>query len=252
MKYPLLVTALVISALAQGDANEEYIPKCHHIYVGPDFFWDHYKSKSTHQKLGTDAIFGGLRAGYDYRNPNAIYLGTEGQYGIGWGRYKNYVKPDPIAHTYSHREKIGLVPILAHVEQRLGYTFQSNLSCRTTLAPFLGLGWYYSKIDSRQNHSFQWFYGVIGLRGDQAFSENFEVGFRAKVMYSFAGGMHLKYEREKWKMENTWGYEFGIPLTWQIGCCREWDIELQPYLLRLNARSSGEILGIRLLFGYNF
>jgi hypothetical protein len=49
-----------------------------------------------------------------------------------------------------------------------------------------------------------------------------------------------------------WGYEVGVPFEWALGTCHTFDIQLKPYLLKLNMNSPETILGARLELGYNF
>jgi hypothetical protein len=51
---------------------------------------------------------------------------------------------------------------------------------------------------------------------------------------------------------NMWGGEIGLPLVWHVSSRQRWDIQLEPYFLKLNFSEIQNIYGTRLLFGYRF
>ncbi len=252
----LLSTTFLIFSFAFAEENDAVCickQNYHRIYVGPDLFWERLKSNSSGEmvKLSLNTLYGGIRSGYDYLKPEAFYLGTEGLFAIG----RTYTKTRLVSWFDTGRHNDFFTPLIANLEQRFGYTFQSPITCKFTLTPFIGIGWYYLKPQFDDNHSSSnWVYSAFGFRGDQLFYENFEVGFRIKAMYIFAGQIRMWFINKTIKItiKNTWGYEVGIPFTWHIGCTRKWDIQLHPYLLKFNIDDTGLILGARILFGYNF
>ncbi|NGX46661.1 MAG: hypothetical protein K1000chlam3_00021 [Chlamydiae bacterium] len=259
----LLPTVLLTFSFAHAEETACICePKYHRVYVGPDLFWDHLAPDTSEIEgieISGNAFYGSIRGGYDYLRTKAFYFGIEGQFGIGI----SYITVCITDYTplwegnfpCKYHEKIRRTPWIGHLEQRLGYTFQSPIFCSTTLVPFVGIGGYYLRPHCKNSSSFShWFYGAIGLRGDHAFSENFDVGLHLKTMYVFAGENRFAIQSESVKssIRNVWGYEVGIPFTWYIGCDQQWDIQLHPYLLKFDANNTSNILGIRLQFGCNF
>ncbi len=240
-------STLAIATLACSFAFSEEKPKStdqhHRVYLGPDIFWDHFHEKSFSKEETSDtkinSLYGGLKIGYDYLKPETFYFGTDGLVAIGRSSTSKSHSDTNSTSTVNGKSKSS--PLFANVEQRYGYTFQSPISSKSTITPFIGIGWYYIRPQFDNNFHTNWFYGAAGLRVNQQFSDNFDVGFNIKAMHAFAGNI-----------KNFWGYEAALPLTWHVGTSKKWDIQFQPYLLKLDADSRGQILGARLLAGYSF
>jgi hypothetical protein len=49
-----------------------------------------------------------------------------------------------------------------------------------------------------------------------------------------------------------WGFETALPLRWLLGSSNRWDLEFEPYLLKLNLNSPQTIVGARFMLGYSF
>ena len=228
------------------------------IYAGPDIFWDYFDVEYSYEGeeffLKSNTFYGGVRIGYDLLKPEAFYFGGEGKFAIGRTEVQQR-SLEKDSFDRRHSQKFKNSPLLANLEQRFGYTFQSPIACKFSLAPFVGAGWYYSRPQFNDDTlSTNWFYAAIGLRGDQQFLENFDIGFHLKGIYTFA----VKCKMRMWSktiiasLKNTWGYEFSLPFTWHLDCAQKWDIQLQPYLLKLDVRSVSQILGARIEVGYVF
>jgi len=232
----------------------------HRVYVGPDIFFDHmsvqYHSGDSNVHASSNAVFGGLRMGYDYLKPRTFYFGTDGLIAIGKASFKAYSTywwEDN--NSYSMRTKNKTSPLFTNIEQRYGYTFQSPISAKSTLVPFAGIGWYYTKSKSDTGTSLaNWFYGAAGLRIFQQFCKNFDVGFNLKAMYAFTGKQHVRTWNGtcKERIRDVWGYEVALPLTWHVEASKKWDAQFEPYLLKLDVSDRTQILGARLLAGYSF
>ena len=67
----------------------------------------------------------------------------------------------------------------------------------------------------------------------------------AEQQFKFEDGKRTKHN-------NMWGGEIGVPLGWHIGTTKRWDIQLEPYFLKLDFSEVQNIYGTRLLFGYRF
>jgi hypothetical protein len=63
----------------------------------------------------------------------------------------------------------------------------------------------------------------------------------------------FKYEGGKATTHgHMWGAEIGVPLAWNIGFTDRWDIQIEPYFLKLDLSSVQNIYGTRCLLGYRF
>lgn len=250
---------MVIFSFADAAEERKELPR-HRGYLGPDIFFDHmhvqYHSINSDVSASSNAIFGGLRIGYDYLAPQTFYFGTNGLIAIGTSSVKeNSTYYWDYYGFYNIHTEHKTSPLFTNIEQRYGYSFQSPVSIQSIIAPFAGIGWYYTKSTWDQKHSFAyWFYGAVGLRISQQFYKYFDIGCNLKAMYTFAGQLCVEKESNTFKepVKKTWGYEIALPLTWYIDISKKWDIQCEPYLLKLDVNTRNEILGIRLLAGYNF
>lgn len=255
----ILSSALLTMQFANAEESAEYCEQKNvRVYAGPDLFWDHFDMDYTNETeelhLNSDTFYGGAIIGYDRIATDELYIGGEGKFAIGRTEIEQRSRRYG-SHKKYHKQKANGSPLLANLEQRLGYSFQSPIACGFSLAPFVGIGWYYSRLRFNDpNHSINWLYVAVGLRGDQQFLDNFDVGFRLKGMYTFAGSRKTTSwdESNIVSLKNTWGYEFSLPFTWHLDCDRKWDIQLQPYLLKLNVKGTNLILGARVEAGYVF
>jgi hypothetical protein len=260
----LLTVALLSCSFAYCDQESEFTKQIksqyHRVYIGPDVFIDYIQQKNADREIvnvKSKTVFGGLKVGYDYLKPQAFYFGTDGLISIGKGFYKERRTYPSDYYIFRFRENLQFktTSLFANLEQRYGYTFQNLISSKSTLIPFAGIGWYYSKFQFDNNLSFvNWFYGAAGLRVTQQFCENFDVGFNLKAMYAFAGRSHTKwwFATTTENIRNAWGYEVAMPFTWHVGESKKWDLQFQPYFLKLNVNNQYQILGARLLAGYSF
>jgi hypothetical protein len=223
------------------------------FFFGPDIFVDSGQTAFTHNaeysaEFSRVAIFGGLRASYEYLKPREFYFGAEGLCALGQTVEKEsyhytsqlyYSRMTPTTAQYTTKR----LALFSNIEQRIGYTFQSMRLTRSTLTPFAGLGWYcvapqFNSLSSAG----RWFYWAGGLRMTQEFSRSLDVGFNLKAMYAFAGNT----------MKGNWGYEVAVPFSWHLGASQRWALQFQPYLLKLKADSDRQILGLRLLTTLDF
>ena len=237
MKYFILILATIILTSSMGyskvvtSKHKETQP--HRISIGPDLFVVHVHDV----KDSLNNVYYGLKLEYDYLQPDAFYLGMDGLAAFG----KLFIGHKSFSNT----------SLFTNLDLRSGYTFQSPICDKSSIAPFVGIGGYYCRAQY-DNPSFSdiCFYGSTGLRAIQRFSEFFDVGFNLKALYFFAGAYRVEGEKRRID-NNSWGYEIALPLTWHNevkGC----DFQLQPYLLKLDMFERPVILGARLQTGFNF
>ena len=120
------------------------------------------------------------------------------------------------------------------------------------MTPFLGLGVYnIFPIDHYHKEGFRedlpYFMG--GLRLRYTLCHIMDIGLNAKVLRTVNARQEFQFAGETAKThQNFWGGEIGVPLIWHIGCSQRWDLQLEPYFLRI----SDSVYGARTLFGYRF
>lgn len=188
-------------------------------------------------------FFLGLRLGYEYLKPEAFYFGIDIlAAGANHGFHESFK---------GHRipQSDGLAGF-GFFELRFGYTLSSN---KWLLTPFLCLGGY--SFGSGSHHHFDdgFSYFGGGIRSRYEISQIFNLGLNLKIFGSFDTDEHFRFLGIKKSDHNgLWGGEVGLPLIWYVGSHKRWDIQLEPYFLKLDFAEVQNIYGLRLLFGYHF
>ena len=214
--------------------------------------WSHFHGDLLKQ----DVYYGGLRFGYEFLQPDAIYANTDVVALLGathstvWGRTLN--KEDGTKAWDRTKEvfKGKRGHLWTNVEQRIGYTFASSLVPNATVSAYVAPGYHYEHVKGNQAN---WMYVATGLKTLQQFTDTFQLGLDLKVMYAFAAhdkGMFT--HPTTLGKKQFFGYEVGVPLSWTLGACKTFDIQLKPYLLKQNMNSQETSLGARAEFGFKF
>ena len=263
----ILVTALIsLAASVQADRLTKVEVTTtdtsinNRFYVGPEFMWSHFNGGLTSQSydfsLKQNVYYGGLRFGYEYLKPQALYANTDAIVALGADHdnliaEKNEIAADKkiVGHIKEafkgHRGHLWI-----NLEQCLGFTFASSRIPSCTVSFYGAPGFHFEHVKGTKAH---WWYVATGIKTYQQFTDSFHLGCDFKVMYAF--GAHdqgiLLLPTTLGKKE-FWGYEVGVPFEWALGNCHTFDIQLKPYLLKLNMNSPETILGARLELGYNF
>lgn len=223
--------------------------KCpHHIYLGPEFFLFDLNTHVDRMKVYGLNFFAGLRLRYEYLKPKAFYAGID--LFSAWSPNGSHAKFKKF-HFHRNNNNIGF----GNLELRLGYTFASG---RKMFTPFLGIGAYsFGNYGSYFHFSESMFYYNFGMRSLFEVSRPFSVGINWKIFRTSDTEQKFKFlvEGHKIKLtdhDNMWGGEIGVPLVWYVGSKRRWEIQLEPYFLKLDFSEVQNIYGTRLLFGYRF
>ena len=230
------------------------------VYAAPEFMWSHFKggleSDSWDFSLKQNVYYGGLRFGYEYIKPKALYANTDAF--VALGSDHNHIMQEK--HEIAQDKNLGAHVkealkghrghLWTNIEQRLGYTFVSSLVPSCTVSLYGAPGFHYEHVKGTKAH---WWYAATGLKTLQQFTDHFHLGCDLKVMYAFGahdeGTLTLPTTQGK---KEFWGYEVGVPFEWKLGESSAFDIQLKPYLLKLNIESPETILGARLELGYSF
>ena len=214
-----------------------------HIYIGPDAFAFDLDTHVKYVKIHGVRYFLGPLLRYEYLKPNAFYAGVD--FLASWGNKKFKLTSD--RYKFEGKGGIGF----ANLELRLGY------SCTTkngTISPYLGMGAYgFGNTASKELIG----YFATGMRSLFAVNPSFSMGLNLKVFCAPDAERRFKFrldghEKRLREQETIWGGEIGIPLAWYLGASKRWEIQLEPYFLKLDFSSVQNIYGTRLLFGYRF
>jgi hypothetical protein len=262
----LASTVLALSSLMGVDrCSKVEVQVCesenhNRLYLGPEFFWSHFNARLDSVGIGLsykrDVYYGGLRFGYEYQRPEGFYANTDAIAALG--ATHQHIK-DEANELTTDRNVTGHIRetlkghkghLWTNIEQRLGYTFNSSLIPTCSVTWYGAPGFHFEHVKGSKAH---WWYAATGLKTLQQFSDHFFLGCDLKIMYAFAAhdqnALILPTTTGK---KEFWGYEVSVPFEWKIGDSGAFDMQLVPYLLKLNLDSPETILGATLAFGYNF
>jgi hypothetical protein len=215
-----------------------------HIYFGPEIFAFDLNSHFKNVRVHGSKLFLGLRLGYEYLKPEAFYFGIDIMAaGANHGFHESF-------REHHVPQSNGLTGF-GNFELRFGYTFTTNSWLAT---PFLCLGGY-SFGSGNHHHHFDEGISYLGggVRSRYEISQIFNLGLNIKIFGSIYTDEKFRFLGIKQTNHNgLWGGEFGLPLFWRIGSHKRWDIQLEPYFLKLDFSEVQNIYGTRLLFGYCF
>ncbi len=231
--------------------NERSIPTIstfkknpNHLYFGPEIFAFDLDTNFKDVGIHGTKFFMGLRLGYEYLKPNAFYFGIDlmGAAGIH-GFHETFKR----FHVPRNHGTTGFV----NFELRFGYTLMTDRWLATSYfcngAYVYGNGCHDHYIDGGMS------YLGGGVRSLYEVSRAFNVGLNAKIFASIYTNDKFKFLRIKRSNHHgQWGGELGVPLIWYPGSHKRWDIQLEPYFLKLDFSQVQNIYGLRLLFGYHF
>lgn len=220
----------------------------HHIFLGPEAFLFDLNTHVKSVKVDGLKLFGGLRLRYEYLKPKAFYAGVDL---FSAASSKSFHAK---YHGY-HFHRNSNVTGFGNFEFRLGYTFAPK---NKMLTPFLGMGSYSF---ANYGHHFHFresmVYYAAGMRSLFDLNRLFSLGLNLKVFRTDDTEQKFKYLFMGHKIkhvehDNMWGAEIGIPCVWHVGSTKKWEIQLEPYFLKLDFSEVQNIYGTRLLFGYLF
>ena len=256
MKNILLPSALIISVFgSELYGNESTVTPVatmisgfkqnpNHIYFGPEIFVFDLDTHFHNVRVHGSKFFLGLRLGYEYLKPDAFYFGIDLMLAGGSHGFHESFKGH---HIPQGNGRTGF----GNFELRFGYTC-STINWLVT--PYLCLGSYAFGSGSRHHH----FDGGMsylgsGLHSRYEVSQIFNLGVNAKIFASTYTDERFRFLGIKQTNHHgLWGGEVSLPLIWRIGSHRRWDIQLEPYFLKLDFSEVQNVYGSRFLFGYHF
>jgi hypothetical protein len=245
-----IFSSLLLTSIAQGNGNNQTIISAskhpHHFYFGPEFFWYQLNIDIDDVNVYGTPFFWGMRVGYEYLQPQAFYAGIDLAGASTNTDFKACKNECDLTWHHADRE-------FGNFEVRLGFTFAP----KNWLASFfLGAGIYsLFPLDSHNHQGFKESLPYIetGIRSKCALTPIFDIGINAKILRTFATYIRFKYKCEKATTDhNMWGGEIGMPFIWHISATKRWDIQLEPYFLKLDFSETQNIYGTRLIFSYYF
>ena len=244
-----VVFTTIIAQYLYGEENEmdmvsTFRKNPNYIYFGPEVFCLDLNSHFNGVKVHGAKFFLGLKIGYEYLKPDAFYFGIDVLAAGGNHGFHESFKGETVPQSD------GLTGF-GNFELRFGYTISTT---RWLTTPFLCIGGYsYGSGTHYHYFSAGASYLGIGLHSRYEVSQTFNIGINFKAFSAFD-------REEKWRFlglkqvihNGLWGGGIGIPLIWRVGSKKRWDIQLEPYLLKLTFAEVQNIYGTRLIFGYRF
>jgi hypothetical protein len=224
------------------------------FHLGPDIFWVNNHPHFRNVRVNSHSVYYGLRLGYDYFRPNTLYGGFDALWAFGRTHLNAQTKLEDLYKNTTSAS-------FANVEGRLGYNFYSPKSLY--LSPYVGLGGYCNRPMQSAHYREAWLYGALGLKLNCVFTPIFTAGLDVKGMKTFYLNQYIqtrKLSHNKKKkicvrhrnVSNIFGYGISLPFSWKMGDTKAWDIQFEPYYLKLSTKSDLNVAGAHLTFGYLF
>jgi len=236
-------------SVVYGEDNKQPAPiRPHHIYFGPEAFAFNLNTHIKNINIYGLNLFEGLRLRYEYLQPKAIYAGLDLFSAVSTQNFK--AKLDNFSFP-SNNHLTGF----SNFELRLGYT--PSIHKKYSLTPFLGFGGYYFGDYGDYFHFREiMLYIAAGMRCFFEVNPLFTYGLNWKIFRTFDHEQKFIYKSNcnitLNNHDNAYGGELGVPFIWRLGTAKRWDVQLEPYFLKLNFSERENIYGLRLLFGYPF
>ncbi len=220
----------------------------HKIYFAPEIFVFDLNTDFKDINVSGCSAFSGLRLRYEYLKPKALYVGLDWMISISFNSFDAKLGQHNFP-TDKGKASFG------NSEVRFGYTAAFK---NKRITPFLGIGAYVFA----NSHDYFYFrermsYYAAGMRSLFELRPDFSWGLNWKVFRTDDTEQKFQYKTNTATItikNNTkmWGGEIGLPLTWEIGCHNRWNMELEPYFLKLAFSELQNIYGARLGFRYRF
>ncbi len=246
----LLTLFTIAAALLSGShshANRSYAHSVrtlvpHRFYFGPEVIWMHQDTHVDDIHVFGNRWLGGLRLGYEYLAPHAFYAGIDLVSCVG----SNFDSKQNGDEVLPHKGRVGFEDL----EVRFGYTLASK---NFMLTPFLGAGSYNLGRIYYDGYDMTMLYAAGGIRAKYDVTPSLNIGLNAKAFFGSAAKYFRFLNSDQLKDSYvSWGGEIGVPLDWSLGVSRSWDLEVEPYFLKLSLKEKQYGIGSRVLFGYHF
>jgi hypothetical protein len=214
------------------------------FYFGPEAFVFNLNTHFKGVKVDGTKFFVGLRLGYEYLKPNSFYFGADLLSAIGNNGFHDSFK-------HYHFRRPDCLTGFSNVEFRFGRTFANE---KRMITPFLGFGGYCFRYGS-QHHYYEELMSYLtgGVKWRQDITPTFSTGLNAKIFASYQTTDKFRFWHiKRHNHHGRWGGEIGVPLIWYLGPSKKWNIQFEPYFLKLTFAEVQNIYGTRLLFDCRF
>lgn len=190
--------------------------------------------------INGNSWFWGLRFGYEYLKPKALYAAAEI---LATNAHRDFSMSNE-SWKYNGKGCAGF----GSIRTRFGYTLSKKYYLMT---PYLGLGTYY--LSKHGHNGFFESIGCVsgGLRTQFECSYRCVIALDTEIFRTLGVKQSTTISSHKVTHHtNGFGCNIAVPLT--IRLSTGWDIQLNPYFLRLLFSENQNIYGTSLLFGYRF
>ncbi|MGR3973647.1 MAG: hypothetical protein QRY72_03650 [Candidatus Rhabdochlamydia sp.] len=233
------------------------------VYFGPELFAYRAKMDFKTTTNGTETIhtqvrgtrfFAGATIGYQYLTPDEVYAGIDFTHAIATVDFKaTNATASSFGWTKGDR-------LFGSVEGRLGYSFAPT-DWRVT--PYAGAG--LRMMTSLDTHNKEGFksrlpYATVGALSEYSICGSTKIGLNLKVLRTFNAYQRFAYNNvpaegaatvvRDTSSHDVWGGEVGIPVSFEIGDTKRWDVQVEPYFLTMG--KTQDVYGANVLFGYRF
>ncbi|MGR3912707.1 MAG: hypothetical protein QRY71_05315 [Candidatus Rhabdochlamydia sp.] len=237
------------------------------VYFGPELFA--YRAKVDFKTKATDTtpatldaavrgtrFFAGTTIGYQYLTPDAVYAGIDLTQAVATVDFKaTNGAQEPTTLVWTKGDKV-----FGSVEGRLGYSFAPT---HWLVTPYAGAGVRLTtSLDSHNKEGLKTRlpYATVGALSEYSLCTTKKIGLNLKVLRTFNAYQRFSYNStplapaavivKDTSSHDVWGAEIGIPVSLQFGDTNRWDVQVEPYFLKLG--KTQDVYGANVLFGYRF
>lgn len=261
---------LLFALLYDLDAAEVNLPKSEivpsRLYLGGEMTHLKINTKIIGQQIKGKNTFKGLRFGYDIIKPNTPYFGFHGVFMYDKAAFQFNPIPEKSHFVFQPKIYKGK-SFFINPECRIGQTFIGQEALSTL---FFGIGSYFSRIpygnlsSGKKSFYFSELLGYLtaGALISYSLSPTLQIGCSLKTLRIFYSRETMSWDSQykdctsqetRKNKDSSWGYEFGVPLTWHSTKIPSFDLQLEPYYLKLKTKR-GKIkgYGVRFTLGSRF
>ncbi len=247
-KFAPFIASLAMMTGALADENYT------NINLGPTFFTFSGVEKDADITTEQKGLYCGVRAEAEYAQKDGVYCALVGVLAPGAQTAYHTFRTADVRKEIQTNMKFSTY--LWQVEGRIGrhYKYGENAS----IVPFLAVGAYHvgselrmkSVIADKESSSelkMDWGYVAAGASGSYPFSDMLDVGFGFKLirhLYSTQEEI-LNGDSTESKLHARWGYEVMVPVKATLGKGSQWNVQAEPFLLKIDTTRAATVMGAR-------
>ncbi len=257
--FPLIVASTLMAAGMISNLDNDFVGHTSHkIYLKPDFFWGlptsdqlyDEESESYISKKISRPFYKGIDLSYEWEKPNSLYFSAQ------WTNSIASVKKT-LTSSLGETRSYDLEQSFSNIEARVGRSFQQE-GTSLAMVPYVALGRYGGSDTcfvegERYEENVDVLYAALGNKLMFHFGKIFDIGVNLKLMRPVYVHLEDPFMEASLKINEiiALGYEAAAPIVCHLAD-GAWEIQLEPYLLKLNTNDANRFVGGRLAIGHCF